>query len=67
MANLSLKANKPKQKKEDVWKKTMNRLTNWQRSQWHKAGRPGLKELQVKKLLPFADLKHWKSRAKPSQ
>ncbi len=54
------KAKAKKKSKEDLWMETMNKLTNWQRTKWQRAGRPGLREKNVKELRKWQNLKHWK-------
>lgn len=36
-----------------TYKEAVNKLTNWQRNQWARAGLPGLRRKEVDKVLPF--------------
>ena len=41
----------------DEFSKVVNRLTNWQRTQWARAGYPGLRYREADKVKPFLERK----------
>ena len=50
----------------------MNKLTNWQRTKWARAGRPGLQKghqriYDIKELRKWQNLKHWKAILREQQ
>lgn len=43
-------------RRKRAYQSAVNRLTNWQRNQWARAGYPGLRQADADKVLPFTEL-----------